>query len=491
MRNIYIILFLFILSCTEQLRTPLEEAKFEAFTSYDSMIEYLEKVEASSSLIELSYIGETENGFNIPLLEIRNEGKKDASVVTILMFAQQHGNEHGGKEGMLQLLKEIAGGSLDYLFDKIEMLLIPTLNPEGSETDERRNGNDLDLNRDHLLLSQPETAALHALYHKYTPEVSVDIHEYYPYSESWIDYGYLKSYDMQVGALTNPNLNSEIIDFSKSVVLPYLESSLSDNGYSFHEYLVGGPPDRRRLRYSTVDINDGRQSLGILGTLSFIFEGKNGRSSSENLKRRSEVQSTAQKAFLKFCFDEASEISELVNKVRRDLGDRSEGDSVTVRMEHVAGSISHNLILWSTFTESDTIITVSDFHTQIESEIKLSIPKGYLVPKESNKLIRFLTSHNIQFEEYFVEPHNRIRKYQFLSIDTLVNEELKNIYPEVRLSQLDSFEGKDYLYVPCSQLASLLIVTAFEPQSMLGLIQYPEVFPNVKRLDSFPILRVD
>ena len=88
------------------------------------------------------------------------------------------------------------------------------MNPDGSELNQRRNGNDTDLNRNHLILKEPETKALHQLFDKYLFEVTMDVHEYYPYDEAWMKYGYRKNSDITVGAITNINVSEKIRNFS-------------------------------------------------------------------------------------------------------------------------------------------------------------------------------------------------------------------------------------------------------------------------------------
>jgi murein tripeptide amidase MpaA len=105
---------------------------------------------------------------------------KDKSKIKVLIFAQQHGNEQSGKEGALLLVAELLKPENQYLFDKIDFALVPQMNPDGSEKNQRRNGNSLDLNRNHLILTEPETIGLHNLFNKYLFEVTMDVHEYAP-----------------------------------------------------------------------------------------------------------------------------------------------------------------------------------------------------------------------------------------------------------------------------------------------------------------------
>jgi len=53
------------------------------------------------------------------------------------------------------------------------------------------------------VLTEPETQALHQLFLKWMPEVTLDVHEYTAVSDQWLTKGYIKYADEQLGALSN------------------------------------------------------------------------------------------------------------------------------------------------------------------------------------------------------------------------------------------------------------------------------------------------
>ena len=337
--KLYILSFftLFVFGCTSSLTTFLEKSKYLKLTSYAELAIFVDEAEKRSDLINIESLAVSSEGRTIPLLKISADNFQSDDKLRVMVFAQQHGDEQSGKEGALLLLNEIADGGLDYLFEKIDLLLIPQVNPDGSEKNRRRNGNNADLNRNHLILSENETTGLHNLFHNYLPEATLDVHEYYPYSDSWTEFGYLKNYDEQIGTLTNPNVSKELIQVQKERFLDYLQKYLSEKDITSNEYLLGGPPGINRMRYSTVDINDGRQGFGILNSFSFILEGKNGRDSLDNMQHRAESQCQAIKGYLNFLYENAEEIKDLVKIERDRLSYPASGEEIVIRMEHVRG----------------------------------------------------------------------------------------------------------------------------------------------------------
>jgi predicted deacylase len=116
----------------------------------------------------------------------------------VLIFCQQHGDEPSGKEAALVLARDLRD-KYKYLLESLDLILIPQLNPDGSEKGERRNANDMDLNRNHAILSEPESIALHKLFFQWMPEVALDVHEYNEITELWVSKGFVKDEEEKMG----------------------------------------------------------------------------------------------------------------------------------------------------------------------------------------------------------------------------------------------------------------------------------------------------
>ena len=300
---LYCILSFTILRIFSQ-STPLENHDFKKLSSYDELSGFIRILDEKSELLKVGVIGTSVEKRNVYSLTFSKKGTdKDKSKIKVLFFAQQHGNEQSGKEGALMLAKTLIKPEFAYLFDKIDLVLIPQVNPDGSERNKRRNANNMDLNRNHLIMTEPETKAVQQLFDKYRFEVTMDVHEYSPYGEDWKAYGYRKNSDVTLGSCTNINISEKLRQYSDSLVLPFVLKELKEKGFTSFLYCPGGPPGSAYIRHSTFDINDGRQSLGIQNSLSFILEGMNGTDMFiENIKHRAEGQMTAMLAMMEYIY---------------------------------------------------------------------------------------------------------------------------------------------------------------------------------------------
>ena len=477
----------------QQIPIPIDKNNFAKVTSYQELTDFVQQLDKSSGLLDVETIGLSVQDRNLYALKFSSSiFGKDKSKLKVLFLAQQHGNEQSGKEGALLLAQSLLKPENKYLFDNIDIAIIPQMNPDGSEINQRRNGNTADLNRNHLLLAEPETRALHLFFDKHLFEVTMDIHEYSPYSEDWEKYGYRKNSDVTLGITTNPNVSEKIRDFSKNEVFPYWLNFLKNSKFSSFVYCPGGPPEVDYIRHSTFDINDGRQSFGIQNTLSFIQEGMNGTDTFvENLKHRAQGQMTGMRGVLEFVYLHSKQIQKMISSERKNLVSGKSNTNVSIQSEHVANGQKLSLPLYSYSTKKDTVVIVNDYRPVVKSLFDLQKPEGYLIPKQQKELIEWAGLHALSTAEFNDRKDIKIEQYYIKSIDSIDFERDIIINPIVETKE---FQGKivsaDYIFIPTAQLKGNLLVLAVEPKSELGLVTYKQHSHLLKVGQKYPVLRV-
>jgi hypothetical protein len=492
-----VLLLIMIISCSsitaQDIRVPLLKNNYSRCTSYEELTAFVRQLEESSGLLKVETIGQTVQGRNLYVMKFSSEEfGKDPSKIKVLLFAQQHGNEQSGKEGALLLAKELLKPENHYLFDHIDLAIVPQMNPDGSEINKRLNANKADLNRNHLILTEPETIALHHFFDKYLFEVTMDVHEYYPFGETWKKFGCMVNSDELIGPVNNPNISGNIKELSNVSFLPFMKKYLTERHFTNFIYSPGGPPGINYIRHSTFDINDGRQSFGILNSFSFIQEGINGKdSNTDNIKHRAEGQMTGMRCLLEYTFLNKEKIKSMVSADRRELENKSSGNMISIQCEHVSSGEKLDLPVHSYFSDTDSIITITDYRPVVKSIYEVRRPEGYLIPKKLKEVTEWSDRHSLRQDLLHLTSDYKIEQYSVTSIDSIDFEGDKIVNPDIITKSTGTdISLTDYIYIPTSQLKGNMIVIALEPKSMLGLVTYKQFAHLLRTGERFPILRV-
>jgi len=247
------------------LSAPLPAAS-PRVTSYGEMAALLKSVE-KPGFITVTEEGKSTQGRSVFLVHLRRSARASCRV---LFYAQQHGDEIAGKEAQLGMIRDMAAHP-ELLPEDVDLYLMPMVNPDGAEARTRLNGVGEDLNRDHLLLQQPETRALHRVARRVLPHLATDSHEFERAPEGFVKKGWEFWPLITLDATNHPLVPQSL----KSAALERVEAArsvLANAGIAFNRYTVGGPPPDQEMRPSTPEVDDGRNSLGSLGAVSFIIE---------------------------------------------------------------------------------------------------------------------------------------------------------------------------------------------------------------------------
>jgi hypothetical protein len=466
--------------------SPVERCGFTGTTSYDTLQRFLRELSRYPSF-HVKEIARSRAGRSVNLVTVRNPGDtSSAGKLRFLLFAQQHGDEPSGKEALTLLLAQFASGDLQDVLTDAVLYIVPQMNPDGAELYQRRTTDSLDLNRSHVLLNSPETAGLHRLFLDVRPQVTVDIHEYGATDRSWSDSGFIKRGDVQLGMLTNLNSSAEIRRYQRDSVFPSVARRMASAGYTFHEYIVGSP--RTRIRHSTTEINDGRQSFGILNALSFIQEGRQGVSLEGDLERRSRSQLTAIQALVSYCVHHAGEISGLVEH-EQQLLEKARGSVFALRMEHVPGPQKMWIPVHSVVSGRDTSWEVQPYHSVVRSIASTTVPSAYVIPRECTSIIGILREHQVKLDVVQNDVPVNAEAYQIDSVGFDVLEEDSLPRPFVTKQSLPLVLRSGDVVASTAQWHSLFLATVLEPESIWGLTKYPG-FSWLLTGKRYPVVRI-
>lgn len=101
---------------------------------------------------------------------------------TVLLWSQMHGDEPTATLALADLLAWFAApaaeaGLRDFLAERLTLVLVPMLNPDGAQRFVRENAAGLDVNRDARRLATPEGRALEDLHRMVRPAFAFNLHD--------------------------------------------------------------------------------------------------------------------------------------------------------------------------------------------------------------------------------------------------------------------------------------------------------------------------
>lgn len=312
----------------EELRTACEESDFQRNCTHQEMMDYLEKVAAGSQDMFLSTYGQSVKGrelvyavFSRPMVSNPFEAMASGKPIVVL-DAGVHGNEKVLRESNLILIRELAqrGTEMNTLLDDLVVIMVPCLNPDGTEQNKRRNANGNDLNRDYIKLDVVESQAyVSNLLKKWNPHIQIGGHN-----------SGTRYYNMLYLSPTNAAADPALTKICDEGIFPLIDNNLEAAGYTSFYY---GNGNEERWKAGSYSPNIFRPYGGICNYISIVFESPRGQS----LKDGTLSGIISYKSILEYCSKNNDEVMNVVNSAREktiELGQKAEGE-IAVQMEYV------------------------------------------------------------------------------------------------------------------------------------------------------------
>lgn len=220
--------------------TPALQKK-KGFTDYEELMSFLNNlVKQHPEIIKLTFIGESQKGYKIPL--VRLTAPYTNKKIKVWMQGGLHGNEPASTEGLLYLLHKLLNdANYTYLLDYIDLAIVPMANIDGYIKQDRYAANGLDLNRDQTKLMAPESVFLKQAFSGFNPEVGLDFHEYRPYRKDFAqlgDFGITSLYDAMFLYSGNLNVPENIRKLTDTLFVQNARNILDKNQLSHHDYIT-------------------------------------------------------------------------------------------------------------------------------------------------------------------------------------------------------------------------------------------------------------
>ena len=423
-------------------------------------------------LFTISEAGQSTEKRSLWLIRIAHPGQ--VSKWRVFFYAQQHGNEPAGKDALIYLAQSIQSDP-GLLPKGVELWLMPMVNPDGAELDQRRNAAGADLNRDHIILEQPETQALHRAFRSIQPQLSIDCHEFTRDSDDYLSKGWIEWPEIMMDYANYPLIDDKIVSQSARLV-ERMGKVMLKKDIKFHRYFVGGMPPDGEQRYSAPDMDGGLNGSGIYGGYSFIIEGgvyRKDNTDNHDLPRR------------------VYNYAELLMEVLHDKNIRKHGLASLKTNKRVEGPIwLPTNYFWAKTSTSVMSIPVIDsatnqvlqipapnFMPELVIKKSVPVPQAYLIQAHQASIFKtLLDRHDLPYQ--IIEEPTQLT-IQHCLLDT-IEMEFDDVYHRYggRVIATLGIEEKQLvqpgsLIVPVDHQSGARVLALLEPTQMFGLYQYP------------------
>ena len=492
--------------------TPGLQAGRSSFTSNAEIQSWLRDLAAHASRsaglqVAVLSLGQSQRGEALEALVLTRAAGTDAAALiasnrpTVLLIGQQHGDEPAGSEALLVVARELTQGLLQPLLQRINVIIVPRANPDGSAQGQRVTADGLDMNRDHLLLNTPEARALAKLTRDYHPTVVVDAHEYTVVGRFLQKFGAVQKYDALLQYATTANLPEFLTKAAEEWYRRPLLAALRAQGLSTEWYYTTSADltDKKVSMGGTLP-DTGRNVYGLKNAVSLLIETRGVGIGRLHIQRRVHTHVSAIGSVLASTAQRAGELGQLQPYIEKELSAQACRDEAIVEAGPTPGQ--YELLMLDPVTGADKALRVEWNSALTLRKIKARVrPCGYWLSASSQTAVERLRLHGVQVLRV-LEPASMLGDiYRETARSAGVRQDVRGaiadagqiVKIEVALVRgvIDVPVGS--YYVPLAQPLANLVIAALEPdtQSSFFSNRLFEGLASTARVMSEPTLKAE
>ncbi len=489
---------------SQDIQTPGEKTKFQAgATMYDDLMKFVYELDSKSDLMQVKKVTQTLRGRDVVLCVMSNPPIYQPSDIMgsdkpiVLIVNNVHGGEVAGREASLILMRDLLFGELRPLLDKVVVLNIPTINPDGAEVRRRTNEQGLDMNRDYLKLESQEIQALVTkVLTDWQPDIHVDTH-----------HGGTAPYTLTYQTIMNPAGDEGIMKLANEMIVPRIRKELRAEDYDGFWYsgprMVDG-----KAGWGPTSVEPRKQHVysGLSNIVDFLFETPSGTHrviengtkvvpvpEEEKFKHQVRGEYIGERELIRFAADEPALLRRTVREAKEratKLGaDDTDDDQIVLDYKQVA-KMEEEIWRDTTWEERQgqggdpfssmdregpveyELLTLPVF-TKFEPTRTTTRPWGYMLPPQLATIVPLLLDHEITVQKLIEPVSLEVEAYYATE---MTNEEYFQGHYLNKVKAVKKTETIDFpvgsFFVPAGQPKSNLICYIFEPETDDNLITW-------------------
>ena len=334
---------------TVRYETPGLEAGRTTYTTQREIEQWLREIAnkslGSGALLGLVTAGTSQRGLPIQALVATRARSIEPRALdaldrpTVMLVAQQRGDEPAGSEAMLVIARELApGGLLEPLLARINVVVVPRANPDGALAGLRATANGVDMTHDHLLLRTPEAQALASLVRDYRPVVVLDAGEFVVSGPYLQKYQALQRPDVQLQYAGTANAHEFVTKAAREWLQEPMTAALGNAQLSSDWYATTAS-DPKVLTWSMGSIAPDtlRNASALRNSIGLIVRTRGVGIGRTHLQRRVHSQVVAISSALRSTAERTSDLNQVQSFVRRDISAQACRQQMVVQASQTPG----------------------------------------------------------------------------------------------------------------------------------------------------------
>ncbi len=483
-----LIAFLIVNISAQQIQTPAEQTKYQkGGTKYDALMEFIYELNSKTELLNVQKITETLMGKDVVLCILSNPPVFSPTDIdktgkpVVLIVNNVHGGEVAGKDASLEIMRDLVMGDLKPLLDKVVVLNIPTVNPDGAEVGRRSNEQRFDMNRDYIKLESQEIFGLVTkVINKWHPDIHVDTH-----------HGGADPYALTYQTCMNPAGDEELIRLGNKEILPRVRKALQAEDYDGFWYSGGRWVDgEARWSPTSVELRKQHVYSTMANMVGFLFETpraanrviNNGTEvvpipQEERYKHQVRGEYIGQREMIRFAAERAHDLKRTIGEAKLRAIERgnndSDNDQIPLTYEQVKKFDEEFWIRKQGDRTGPYELIKGGVYTQFNPTQTATRPWGYLLPPELAIVLPLLLDHEISIkrlsdpievdvESYTAKEMSHDQYYQ--------GHYIKRLKTEKQTQTIKLPAGS--FFIPSGQQKSNFICYILEPDTNDNLITW-------------------
>ena len=450
------------------------------FTTHAEVFSFLDALARRSGRVSIETVGRSQQGRAMALAVLAGQRGFDASLPTVLLLAQQHGNEPAGGEAALVLAQSLAH-ERNALLDRVNVVIMPRANPDAAERFARESSNGIDVNRDHLLLRTSEAQAIAAAVQRYAPQVVLDLHEF-TVGGRWVSkFGAVMRADALLQAATVGNL-SPGVQAAQGRYLAAARIALEAAGHRVDDYhTASADPKDLSVAMGGINVDTGRNVGGLRHAISLLLETRGVGLGRAHYARRVQSHVLAALAII----ETAAKDGPALVQLQRDAGIAAAGLACSGKFAVVVRQTAQRRSLAFLDAKSgeprDVEVTWRSSH-QLDTERERTRPCGYLIDPGQHLAVQHLRALGIQVatlgktkpqtlwdvEDFVLEAEAVGQRQDARGAIADSQDDIRVLRVQTQARQLVPAPGS--WYVTLNQPLAALISAALEPDSQNSFV---------------------